>query len=98
MPDKKDINEMRKEVKQRMDEFSKRKTTVDELISGDKTDFKELLKTNDILQEMCSELLTISKELSAENDKLRSYLENDKNKIVAEYYRKKLEHTGILDK
>jgi len=96
--EKRDIKDIRREVKERMDKFSKQRVSVDELISEDKTDFKELLKNNDELQAMCSELLEIAKTFEEDNEKLRRYLEVDKNALVARYYKDKLTDVGILKK
>lgn len=91
-----DISEIKKEVKQRIEDFSKKRETIENIIAEDRQGFKELLKTNDELQEFVKELLDISKTLADENERLKEYLKNEKNAVVAEYYKKKLQESGIL--
>jgi len=95
----KNIKEIEKEVKERLEDYEKTKANIssDELISEDKGDYKELIKNNDQLKEMVNELLMITRELSKDNEKLREHLQNGRNAMVADYYRQKLKHTGILN-
>ena len=91
-----DISEIKKEVKDRIEQFSKKRASIETIISEDRHGFKELLKTNDELQEFVKELLDISKTLADENERLKEYLKNEKNAVVADYYKKKLQDSGIL--
>jgi len=93
-----DISEIKKEVKDIIEQFSKKRASIEGIISEDRQGFKELLKTNDELQEFVKELLDISKTLADENERLKEYLKNEKNALVADYYKKKLQECGILKK
>ena len=76
----------------------KKRETIENIISEDRQGFKELLKTNDELQSFVKELLDISKTLADENERLKEYLKNEKNAVVAELYKKNLQDCGILKK
>lgn len=96
--EKSDISDIKKEVKERIEQFSKKRASVEAIISEDREGFKELLKTNDELQEFVKELLDISKTLADENERLKEYLKNEKNAVVAKYYKAKLQDVGIIKK
>jgi hypothetical protein len=54
-----ELNDIKKEVKERIEQFSKKRASIEEIISEDRNGFKDLLKTNDELQEFVKELLNI---------------------------------------
>ena len=95
---KKDLKDIQKEVREKLKEFEKTRAiiSVDELIAEDKQDFKNLITNQETLKEMVTELLQVAKEYAADNDKLRRYMQEEKNALVAQYYKQKLIQSGIL--
>lgn len=95
---KRDVKEIQKEVREKLKEFEKTRTavSVDELIAEDKQDFKNLINNQETLKEMVVELLQTAKEYANENDKLRRYMQEEKNALVAQYYKQKLIQSGMI--
>lgn len=96
--EKLDMKQVEKDVKERLEAFQKRKSdvAVEELISEDRQDYKDLLRTTETLKEMVTELLEASKAYAAENEKLRHHLQEGRDTIAAQYYKQKLTQSGIL--
>lgn len=96
--DNKDLKDIQREVKEKLKEFEKTRAnvSVEELIAEDKQDFKTLISNQETLKEMVVELLKISNEYANDNDRLRKYLQQEKNALVANYYKQKLIPSGIV--